>query len=308
MNNPLLPRGWGLRLDSLKTIDQIAQHLPFDCVFNTAKGFCYSATDAAGQTAYRHCRCRQLTCRSCAKQRYRELFRALDSACADKCLVYYMVLTLPGTVPLSHRERVLKKALARLLQEARRAFKGRRLSYVWALGVGGGLNLHANVLLNLDLRRAKRYRKQVQWLKLTWHRLTGASQSNLQVIRDGTADNVVRYLLTDMFRTVLAFPKLPRRLGSSRDIALKSEEHENRDGLKWVRLHNPSAYYAKVFGVDPDPKVNIGFFVNDAAASSGDAPAEGGLAWWGAEAAGSVPAAAAGGCAPHPHSKGSENE
>ncbi|HQL08363.1 MAG TPA: hypothetical protein PLE35_02100 [Lentisphaeria bacterium] len=308
MNNPLLPRGWGLGLDSLKTIDQIAQHLPFDCVFNTAKGFCYSATDAAGQTAYRHCRCRQLTCRSCAKQRYRELFRALDSACADKCLVYYMVLTLPGTVPLSHRERVLKKALARLLQEARRAFKGRRLSYVWALGVGGGLNLHLNVILNLDLSKARRYGKQVQWLKQTWHRLTGARQLRLQPIAEGTACNVVRYLLTDMFRTVLAFPKLPRRLGSSRDIALKSEEHENRDGLKWVRLHNPSAYYAKVFGVDPDPKVNIGFFVNDAAASSGDAPAEAALDRSGAECAATVPAAAAAGCAPHPHSKGSENE
>ncbi len=307
MNNPLLPRDWGLGLDSLKTIDQIVQHLPHDCVFNTSSGFCFSATDAAGQTAYHHCRCRQLTCRSCAKQRYRELFRALDNACADRGLVYYMVLTLPGTVPLSHRERVLKKALARLLQEARRAFKV-RLSYVWALGVGGGLNLHANVLLNLDLRHAKRYRKQVQWLKLTWHRLTGASQSNLQVIRDGTADNVVRYLLTDMFRTVLAFPKLLRRLSSSRDIALKSEEHENRDGLKWVRLHNPSAYYAKVFGVDPDPKVNIGFFVNDATASSGDAPAEAALDRSSAECAATVPAAAAAGCAPHPHSKGSENE
>ncbi|NLG00067.1 MAG: hypothetical protein GX565_07940 [Lentisphaerae bacterium] len=296
-------------LDSLKTIDQIVQHLPFDCVFNTAKGFCFSATDAVGQIAYCHCRCRQLTCRSCAKQRYRELFRLIDNACADKGLGYYLVLTLPGTIPASEREQVLKQALSRLLQDARRVFKGRRLSYVWALGVGSGLNLHLNVILNLDLSKARRYGKQVQWLKQTWHRLTGARQLRLQPIAEGTACNVVRYLLTDMFRTVLAFPDAKRRLGCSRDIGLKPAALDCADdGLKWVRHNNPSAYYAKAFGVDPSPVTNGSFVVNDAAASSGVAPAASALDRSRAECAANVPAAAAAGCGPQPLSEGDLHE
>ena len=85
---------WGLGLDSIKTIEQIVQHLPYDCVFNTSKGFCYSATDSKGQTAYVHCRCRQLTCRSCAKLRFSELDTALSQASLHHGLDYYLVLTL----------------------------------------------------------------------------------------------------------------------------------------------------------------------------------------------------------------------
>lgn len=308
MNNPLLPRGWGLGLDSLKTIDQIVQHLPYDCVFNTSSGFCFSATDAVGQTAYCHCRCRQLTCRSCAKQRFRELDRTLSNACSVRCLDYYLVLTLPGTVPSSQQEPVLKKALARLLQEARRVFKV-RLSYFWALGIGGGDNLHANVLLNLDLSHAKRYGKPVQWLKQTWHRLTGAYMVKQQLIRDGTAGNVVRYMLTDMFKTVLCRPGIKRRLGCSRDIGLKPEAFDCADdGLKWVRLGNPSSVYAKAFGFDPDPKLNTNFVVSGALAPTGIAPAATALDRRRAECAATVPAAAAAGCGPQPLSEGDMHE
>jgi hypothetical protein len=241
---------WGRGLDSLSTIDQVVQHLPFDCRFNTSSGFCYSATDAHGTTAYVHCRCRQLTCRSCAKQRYRELQRHIESACIDNALDYYMVLTLPGAVPLSNRERVLKHGLSRLLQDTRRVLKG-RISYVWALGVGEGLNLHLNVLISADLSNARVYGRRVRWLKRVWHRLTGSQQVSLQLIREGTHGNVVRYVLTDMFRTVLAFPLARRRIASSKNIGLGSEKRKNGDGLRWVRLGNPSSFYARALGLDP---------------------------------------------------------
>jgi hypothetical protein len=259
-------------LDTLNTIGEVLQHLPTDCYFNTRTGTCYNAQDEHGVTAYHHAYCKKLTCRTCAKNRKRLLW---DSLCAQP-FTHYLVLTLPGTVQPGDAEPRLKQALLRFLQQANRVLKPRKLRYYWSLGVGAGGRLHANLLLDTDFGSVKRYRKpRPRWVRDTWHRLTGAQQISLQRIQPGTLGNVVNYLLKDFFMTVLKCPGIKRREGSSRSVRLKQEKKTSGDGYKWVRLHRPTAYYARELGIHPDMPANGNFIVDPNAAPAAQSPTRG---------------------------------
>ncbi len=267
---------WGQapRLDSLKTIGQLIQHLPFNCRFNTHTGKSFHTTTPQG-TTHVHALCHQLRCRTCAHLRYHELHRALRQGCHDQALNFYCTLTLQGGMQLEQQDLIIKRALGRLLQEARRTFKGQSLIYAWALGIGAGNNLHVNMLLNKDIRRGTRYRKRIEFLKSTWFRLTGAHQVRLQPIRPDDHAFVIQYILVDMFRTVLAVPHLKRRCGASRTIKLREPSIKDpNDTRRWVRSNLPTAHYARVHGIEADPIMNGTFLVNDAPASSTPSRAE----------------------------------
>jgi hypothetical protein len=286
-------------LDNVNTLEQIIQRLPFNCRFNTRIGASFRTTNPDGSTTVIHASCHQLRCSTCARVRYHQLTDVLRQACRDHGLGFYGVLTLPGGVAVTAQEERLKAALSRLLQEARRTFGPAKLVYFWALGVGANQNLHFNLLLNTDIRRASRHGRRVAWLKSTWQRLTGAQQLSFAPITAGTHDRVVRYLLIDLLRTVVARPALGRRYGGSRCIKPSPPDvatPEDDNSRIWIRVRVPSATFGRISGQDINPVTNGEYLLppdfQDALASS--TPRLGEPALRRCTAAGGVTAPAAG--------------
>jgi hypothetical protein len=231
-----------------KRRDYLIQQLPRNCLTNTLAGSSYLGHDEHGNTVIRHCNCKQLNCRTCARSRLRELYDAVSA----QAFTHYLVLTLPGNVQHNDCERKLKQALARFFQEAKRIPGSQRLSYFWCLGIDLRPNarLHVNILLNTDFSSATRYRKPVlNWAKDTWRRLTGAHQVSLQHITSGTLGGVVNYILSDMLKTVIKRPSIHRRLSSSRGIPLKIKRKHISDGSTWGRLPLTTTACATALGI-----------------------------------------------------------
>lgn len=173
---------------------------------------------------------------------------ALHDAALNLKLAFLVTLTVP---PADNPELSLKRALARLLQEARRVFP-KPLHYAWV--IGSGSNLHIHMLVNHDLRRAVRYGKSVAWLKPVWFRLTGGHQVTVKPITPGTERNVIHYLRRNLFASVLMGVVTQRRWGCSR--SMKMRPVKAKSDLKWKRLSMPTALIAKLEGVDANPVMN----------------------------------------------------
>lgn len=243
-------------LDSYKDIDQIIQHLPYNCLFNTRTGFSFRTTSADGTTTHLHAPCGKLTCRYCAHRFYHQAHPALCQAFHDLGLQFYMTLTLPRTVTRDQQDLILKQAIQRLVQDVRRSFKT-TLHFFWVIGTHASGSLHAHMLLNTDIRRGSRYGRRIAWLKGTWHRLTGSHQVEVQSIVPGSEPNVVQYLLTNLFETVVRESVRSRRWGSSRSIRLRRRDKRSADSTaKYVRVGKPTGMIARDRGLDPYPVIN----------------------------------------------------
>lgn len=234
----------------LHTIEQYEQHCLYDCRLNVKTGFSFTHTDTAGVRTFVPAPCNQLKCRSCATWFWKQFMSALHEAALKLKLSFLITLTVP---PTANPERNLKRALARLLQEARRVFP-KPLSYAWVIGSGSNNSLHIHLLVNRDLKTATRYHKSVAWLKPTWFRLTGGQQVTVKPITPGTERNVVGYLRANLFQTVLRGTVSHRRWGCSRSIKLRQVNAKSE--LKWKRVNMPTALIARLEGVDANPVMN----------------------------------------------------
>lgn len=269
-------------LDNTNTIDQIVQHLPRNCRFNTRTGNHFETTLPDGRTHVLHAHCNSLLCQTCARRIIHTLREALTSAVYQHGLRYLVTLTLPGNLPLDQQSVRLRLALQRFLQEARRTFEP-PLTYWWCYGISRG-RLHIHLLTNRDLRRSTHYRHRTEWVKTTWHHLTGACQTDLQLIKDGTQPRVVQYLLLNLMQTVQKRVPLTRRYGGSRVIKVKPTYERDPDAPTYRYLKGPSASVARQHGIDSDPVTNGEFIVGqhstnlsksetqDASASSDQTP------------------------------------
>jgi hypothetical protein len=243
-------------LDSLNTIEQIIQHLPYNCLLNTRTGFSFRTTSAEGTTTHIHAPCGKLTCRYCAHRFYHQAHPALCQAFHDLGLQFHVTLTLPGTVTADQQEPILKQAIQRLVQDVRRSFKT-TLHFFWVIGTHASGSLHAHMLLNIDIRRGSRYGRRTAWLKDTWYRLTGGYQVKSKEIVPGTEERVVQYLLLNLFQTVVRERVAGRRYGSSRSIRLRRREKRSADSaVKYVRQRQPTGMIARNRGLDPYPVMN----------------------------------------------------
>jgi len=251
---------WGL--DNKRRIEHMIQNLTYCCRTNTLTGYCYQSG-----TQYAHAYCKQLKCRTCVGRLYRTLRDNLTQACSTHGIRYFITLTLPATVPPIRQARTLRQHLRGLLHEARRTFKSPpKLAYAWVLG-GNAQRLHLHLLINQDLRRARRYGKSTRWLKQTWHHLSGADQARVQQVKPGTEERVVIYMLKNLLETLRGCPQLyGRRFGYSRGLRLNSRP--KRDGTrKWTRLAVPTAQISRQFGLEQNPSINSSLDVQDAPAS-----------------------------------------
>lgn len=253
-----------------KSIEQLIQQLPYCCRTNTLTGFCYCSGNQ-----YAHAFCKKLTCRTCAHRLLGTLKPGILAAARTHGMAYFVTLTLPASTPPISQSRTLRRALRRLLLEARRSFPGaRKLVYCWALG-GNSRYLHLHLLLNRDLRRGTRYGRPIAWLKQTWHSLTGAHQTRCSKIVPGTEARVVDYLLLNFFQTIQGCPQLQgRRYGYSRGLALTARPRNPQGTRRWIRLKQPTAQIARQSGVDANPVTNSFLDLTDAIASSQPGRAE----------------------------------
>jgi len=121
------------------------------------------------------------------------------------------------------------------------------------------------MLVNIDIHRGTHYKHRGPWLKDTWFRLTKATQVSFKPITPGTESNVVAYLLFNLFFTVLARPCLKRRYGCSRNIKLNPKPVRDPSRVKFTHQSKPSAYYARVNGIDSNSLVNPQFEIDSAA-------------------------------------------
>ena len=259
---------WGL--DKKRVIEQMIQNLPYCCRTNTRTGFCYQSG-----TRYAHAYCKQLKCRTCAGRLYRKLRDNLTQACCTHGIRYFVTLTLPATVPPIRQACTLRRHLRALLHEARRTFTAPpSLAYAWVLG-GNAKRLHLHLLINQDLRRALRYGRSTRWLKNTWHHLSGADQIRVQLVKPGTEERIVTYMLKNFFETLQGCPQLNgRRFGYSRGLSLNPRPKRDGTGPKWTRLSVPTAQISRQFGLEQNPITNGTVDVQDALASSEPGRAE----------------------------------
>ena len=290
--NTTTNRAWGeARGLDRNTIEQIIQHLPFNCRFRTTSGFSFSTPTPTG-TLYVHAPCNQLTCKGCAKQFYHQVHPALCQAIHDHALRFFVSLTLPGRTPPDKQESLLKESLQRLLQYAKRTFPA-PLHYAWVIGTGSEGHLHVHMLTNINLCRASRYGSRTAWLKSTWHRLSGAHQVKLIAITPGSEQNVVQYLLKNLFETVAAGRVRGRKYGSSRTI--KFRPAKQKPDATWTRHRCTTAYHARSNRIDEHPVMNGEVLVPGTSVPDHPARAEAPLCPSGAAGDTRAPAGAAGG-------------
>lgn len=249
-----------------KSIDQIIQHLPFNCRYNTRTGYHFISNLPNGTTHVLHARCNQLLCQNCAHRIIGTMLETLTAAARRYRLAFLITLTIPSNHSIQNQAETFPIALARFLHEARRTFP-KPLIYWWCYGIGNSESLHVHMIANQDLRRSTHYHHRIAWLKATWHHLTGAQQVKLKAITEGSEYLVVRYLLVNMMSVVLKRVPVPRRYGGSRCIKVrgpKTEPDPDRPTYQYKR--GPSATVARYSGVDLNPITNPDFHI-DASAS-----------------------------------------
>lgn len=251
-------------------IEQLIHRAPHDCRWRTTSGYSFSKPTPTG-TRYVHASCNQLRCRSCASQFYHDVHPRLCQAFHDHSLQFLVSLTLPGDVPPESQESILKDGLRRLLLYARRTFSG-SLHYAWVIGAHNGGALHIHMVVNLDIRRASQRGRRQEWLRRTWHHLTGAFQVSCKPITPGSEAQVVQYLLENLFEAALHRCVKGRRYGSSRSIRLRSPRRSQDPDGTWTRHRHPTAFYARLYNTDSQPILNAVVDVNDALASSTPRP------------------------------------
>ena len=239
-----------------ESIEQIIQHLPFDCLRNTRSGYHLVTVTPTGQR-YLHQYCHTLRCRTCVRLRYLTLLQALLQACQVHHLTHFVTLTLP---PSPSAPQLLRRSVGRFLGEARRNFSG--LQYCWMVGVGRNRNLHLHLLVDRDIERAPHYGTDREWLRATWHRLTGAHQTKILPITAGTERRVINYMLVNMFGSVLSDLPLRRRYGCSRLIKLNPKP-VRLHGVTYERRRGATGAMLRELGLVRDPIMNETFEIED---------------------------------------------
>lgn len=234
------------------SIEQLTQHLPFDCRSQVHTGFSFSTPLPDGSTTYVHAFCKRRHCRTCAKRLYFSLHRSICAAIPVHTLSHFLTLTFTGRVT---REK-FSRSLNRFFREARRTFP--TLTYLWIAGTTRRRHLHVHVLVNVDLRHASRYGQRTKWLRPVWHRITGATQVTTKPITSGTEANIAQYLLVNLFQLLASNTSISRRYGSSRCIRLNPPVPTNPEAssVTWKHERVPTAYLERLCGKDPNPTVN----------------------------------------------------
>ena len=241
-------------LDSPNTIEQLLHNLPANCTQETRFGSSFTTQGPHG-TTYRHAPCRRLNCQYCGRTFFNRAHDSLRDACLNLGLDYFITLTLPKDIPLAK----FKAALRKILLYSPRSFE-RPIHYAWVLGTTEPHQHHIHLLINRDLRRATKHKKRIPWLKHHWHHLTGAQQVDVSQIAPETHFKVIRYMLCNLFETVLQNITQTRRYGSSRAIKFQPRYPRNpEDPRVWKRNCRPSGFHAKRLGVDQAPICNPEF-------------------------------------------------
>ena len=250
------------RLDK-KSIEQLIQHLRYNCRTNVRSGFHFQASTPSG-TSILHARCNQLACRYCCGRRLGTLNDALMAGSFHHNLDYLVTLTLRRKPTDQSAE--LRAALGRFLNQARRTFPAPFI-YWWCYGVDQGGRPHVHLLTNHDMKYATRYRKRTEWLKRTWCGLTGAHQANSKPITPGTHQTVITYMLSNLLVGVVkGFGG--RLYSGSRPITAKPKRERDPNAPRYRYVKGPSAAIIRREGLDLNPITNPDFFI-DAQASSG---------------------------------------
>ena len=258
---PLDAAAKGLDINS---IDQIRQHLPYNCRYNTRTGYHFVARLPNGTTHVLHARCNQFLCQNCAPRLIGTMLDTLTTAARRYRLAYLITLTIPSNHSIQYQAKTFPIALARFLHEARRTFP--KLIYFWCYGIGNNESLHVHMITNQDLRRSTHYHRSIAWLRTTWHHLTGAQQSKLKAITEGSERHIVRYLLVNLMNVVIKLVPVPRRYGGSRCIKVRPKPAPDPDRQIYQYKRGPSALVAHHSGNVLNPITNQDFHI-DASAS-----------------------------------------